>query len=515
MTTLLQTADVRTPAFVDRWVDKCDARAVAGLLERFLDVSSTVTGRATHYNAKEAQERALATIHDELFKLDRGLYALMVALDGMLDLSKQLALNTLLDNPRRVDNALIPQDLESQIVTKLALGMPVPRMLKMYGKFRTSKVNNSRTRKLILRTIIGQPADRLEEWSVRYREKLRVAITHAVGQRAASGIAAAIRAGERPKVLKTVDRAKLECIGFILGVETGLTLPKLVAYKAVKDGDWDAGKALPYETLEGLRSQYHKARKAKEVLGKTKDNLTKAQKVTFQRKAKAEQVEVEFNPDTVDAVKLYIYAYEQGMDDKVRAALDKKAVAAARALPVRFGKTRIVLDMSRSMFGSKSQKLRPAACALALRDMLAAASGDTDVYGVDGETGAKLRTGLPFPKGATSLAKTLVKALRDEPEAIFVISDGYENQPAGRFSEVLKLARDMGIQTPVYQMTPVAASEASGVKELATGLATTMPVTNPAALGAGMLRALLATDPKTGIKALVGTALKQIEYRED
>jgi len=103
--------------------------------------------------------------------------------------------------------------------------------------------------------------------------------------------------------------------------------------------------------------------------------------------------------------------------------------------------------------------------------------------------------------GDTSMSIELVRLLKDEPEVVFVLTDGYENAPAGRFSQTLAAIAEMGIDTPVIQMSPVLASESKGVRTLSPAIAA-MPVSRTDALGLGFVKVLLATDLDRGLQAL-------------
>jgi len=60
----------------------------------------------------------------------------------------------------------------------------------MFGMLRAERVNNARTRRLILSTLLG--ADNLEFWAVKYRRKLATALVHAWGRRTASIVRAVL-----------------------------------------------------------------------------------------------------------------------------------------------------------------------------------------------------------------------------------------------------------------------------------------------------------------------------------
>jgi hypothetical protein len=157
------------------------------------------------------------------------------------------------------------------------------------------------------------------------------------------------------------------------------------------------------------------------------------------------------------------------------------------------------------MAGSAEQKLRPMATALALRDTLQFV-GKASVVVCGGE-GNALDSMLIRPAGDTSLADGLLDLVERGPEAIFVLSDGYENRPAGRFAEVVAELRAIGIRTPIYHLNPVFAAESVGVRSLAEGLCPTLPVKDPAGTGLSFLRGLIEADPVRGIGALVRLAL--------
>ena len=236
--------------------------------------------------------------------------------------------------------------------------------------------------------------------------------------------------------------------------------------------------------------------------------LTTGQRLAVQKRAKEADVSVEVNLRDYDAVRLYLYAYATGMTPEVEQALRDKAAEAARALPIHFGSLGILVDASASMEGSADKPLHPMAVALAIRDMLACSCRATVVT-----CGGVLEAGLLRPAGDTSLAEGLLDLIERQPEAIFVLSDGYENRPAGRFAEVCAVLRQLGVRTPIYQLAPVFAAEATGVRRLAPDVhgeggtihgVPALPVHAPDALGLSLLRAMLDVDPLAAVRALVG-----------
>ena len=150
--------------------------------------------------------------------------------------------------------------------------------------------------------------------------------------------------------------------------------------------------------------------------------------------------------------------------------------------------------------------------ALALRDLLAATAERATIMTSDGRLAPAAE--LIEPAGDTSLAAGLVALLQGAPDVVFVLTDGYENAPAGRFAEVVRTVRRMGVQTPVHQFSPVFAAEARGIRSLCDTVPG-MPVSKPEAIGLGLLKALFEADVDRGVAALLGLVRPTIEGNRD
>ncbi len=484
----------------------------------FLDTAATATARATFYNTRPAQQAAVETVHRDLFALDRGIYTAALLLPGVTDFSRQIGVVRLL-RATRADGLLSPEQ-EGAAVRALLRLLPPQRLLKMFGMLRTERINNARTRRLILSTLLGTGS--LEFWAVKYRRKLATVLTHAWGRRTASIVRAVLakpacdRTGKERRIVQRHlyryvtgddhDRVA-QCVRFILGDEDGLTLRRLAAYRDAKC-DLAIGRVLPYETLEGLRGRYHRDKTSADVLVLTRSQLTAGQQIGLQRKAAESDVVVEFDAARFDAVRLYVYAYEMGLSDAIRDELLRKARATAERLPVRFEHAGILVDVSASMVGHETQARRPIAVALALRDLLAATAEQTTIATSDGRVAPVAE--LIEPAGDTSLAAGLIGLLRRAPDVVFVLTDGYENAPAGRFAEVVRAVRRIGIETPIHQLSPVLAAETRGIRSLSAAVPG-LPVSKPEAIGLGLLKAMFQTDVDRGVAALVNMVRPAIE----
>ncbi|MFE3198783.1 hypothetical protein [Embleya sp. NPDC059237] len=489
------------------------ARAeAAATVVRFLDVAVAATGRASFYNTRDEQLALEEDAHRAMAALDRRLYAGLVCSPGATDRSRQLGVLHLLGTPAH--------EHDGDAVHAAVAALTVPRRLKLFALLAERRVNNARVRRLILRTVLGSTA--LELWSVRYRDKLAGALRHAWGLRL-SGILRAIltkrlAGGELdPKehriLAREIDRwaadrtdpaAVRECVAFVLGAEGPYTLPLPVAYRAART-DLEAGAALPLETLEGLRGRFHPNEKPARVLELTAARLTVGQRLAGQRQAARAGVVVEVDLDRYDAVRLYLYAFAEGMTAEVAAALDRRAARTAAGLDLAGRRIALVLDGSASMRGGTDQPLRPIAAVLALRDALRAAAGTCHDVWIGGVPDGR----LVHPAGPTAAAEALIAALRTGAELIVVVGDGYENAPAGRFAQVLDAARTLGVAVPVVQLSPVLAAEAGGLRGYAPDLPLA-PVHRPEALELAWCRLMLAADPTAAIPALLRLAHPEV-----
>ena len=495
---------------------------VRDVVRSFLDHAATGMGRATHYNDMDEVRGAELRSHGDMLALDRSLYAAFLTLPGVTDRTRQLGVRSLLMRQRVSASALVSAKQELVLVDDLLHELPATRMLRLLVSLRgkdeslgSGRVNTNRARKLVLRTLLRSRS--LDWWAVKYRDKLSTALTHAWGVRK-TGILRSI-VGKEPaslsekehKILREeVDRwapkapvAWLrECVAYTLGAERkAWSIPVFYKARAAKT-NLAAGQGLPLEVLQGIAATYHPKASKAQLLELSKGAMSAGQRMAVQRQAKDAGVDVEMDPTRLEAVKLYIYAFEMGMTPAIERALNDKARKAALQFPFHYESVGVVVDSSASMFGSSDQKLRPMATALATRDMLLHTARQGHVRYVGGTANPDLGR-LVRPRGETDLASALLQMIRLRPDVIYVISDGYENAPAGRFADVCAHLKRIGIRAPIVHINPVVAAETSGVRELAPGLVPTLPMTKPDASGISLLRAMLDHEPRRVIDALL------------
>jgi len=494
-----------------------------------LNLVAVDTSRDTHYQTKEDMELARKGLHRNVFAIDRGIYASIFCLPGAIEFARQTAFKALLSNPWKGNTkSTLPIATENDIINKLLKELQPNKVLNTFIEMVDNKVNNSRTRRIMLTYVLGSRS--LELWAVKYKPKVLKVLTHCWGMRYKNIVKAILEKNSQPlsalaiaafdqkemqylteDILKyrnfnMTENDMLQCISFILGIKMNYTVKMLKAYGDAKT-DLKAGAILPPDILDGIRSTYHPKATQADMLNLTKKTMTTKQKKLVQNKAQKEGVAVTFNPKKFPMAELFIYAYKMGMSKDIKNAINGKARKAAQSLPFRYGRLGIVFDGSYSMSGSGEQHMRPISIASATREMLKHACENYYIEFAGGYS----KDGLSYPMGDSSLAMSLAKVLENEPDAVFIISDGYENAPAGRTHEVIQVVRRLGWNLPIYHINPVSAAEAKeGVRQL-SDLIPVMPISKPEAVGLTFFKPMLEVDPMNGLKSLLQMILPMLE----
>jgi len=516
------------PVDLEKMGKKKLAQLAEGVMD-LLNLSGVDMNRATHYNSKEEMEQVRKDLHRRVFELDRSIYGCLFCLPGVTDFARQKAVHAMLGNPwgSNGHDGVLTIDHERKILDYLVDELQANRKLNLFVDLKDGRVNNTRTRNTILRHILNNK--NLELWSVKYRQKLNKIFEHAWSVRGVGILRNILLKKRRTQKDKDILASRIDFYLTPISIRRKMDIYKYVSF-AIGNTDEDFplaliynkakvkledGAKLPPEILEGIRSTYHPTVSRGTVLKATEKTMTSTQKRLVQKSAKKAGVKVKFDPFQANMVELYIYAFEMGGSRELSKALAVKAQKAAASLPFHFDKIGIVVDDSFSMSGAQDQKLRPLAVTLATKDMLIYA-GDTHVTRSVSNSDAHMVGNCKVrPSGGTDLATPFLDVLNEDPDAIFVISDGYENQPSGRFAEVLMLVREIGINTPVYHINPVSAAESKGVLRTLSKEVPVLPINNPQTIGLTMFKAMLETDPKNGLLGLVGIALPMIEKMKE
>jgi hypothetical protein len=518
---------VNLPVRIEEKFVNANLRNIGQDIEKTMSLFGTDMNRATHYNTKEELAAMSEKEHRNMFSVDRSIYGCIACLPGTTDISKMKVVTNLLGiswepgSDFQVNTPILTMEHERLIIDHLVSTLPPNRMINLFASFEDNRVNNARMRKTVLPFILNSSS--LGWWAVKYRSKLKTVLSHCWGKKMTSVIVSII--GKRAKTQKENDildsfigkyivipekvkrKAIFECLRFIFSVDSSFTNPLFVNFHAAKT-DFSKAKGLPKEVIEGIRAAYHPTLDKAETLKVAESSMTSKEKRLVQNQAVKSGVKIKWDPKTQPLVELFVYGFKMGFTPEIRKAIENKAYTAAQSLPFNYDKVGIICDDSFSMSGSEDQKLKALAITYATNEMLKNVGGkSTSIF-----TSYRSTNFDNKPMGETNLAKPLIDLLKEDVDAIFVISDGYENAPEGRFGEVLKIARDkVGVTTPVYHFNPVGAAESKvALKRLSNDVPLT-PVTNPEKMGLSLFKTMIAADPKQGIVRLFNMVLPELE----
>jgi hypothetical protein len=116
---------------------------------------------------------------------------------------------------------------------------------------------------------------------------------------------------------------------------------------------------------------------------------------------------------------------------------------------------------------------------------------------------------LPRPQGATDLVIAVLEAARANPEAILIVSDGYENLRQGDVAQVVEGLGRLGLATAVHQVVPVFTESEDLSRRRLSASIPAIPIRHESAVGELTARLLLAQEPVE----LSSSTLRSVEER--
>jgi hypothetical protein len=507
------------------------------LLSYFLDAAAVGTDRSTFYNTKIQQQETVADIHRSVLNFDRDLYALLVAFGSLNEYNRLLLTRNLLFNTgyvvgqggarlysRYVESkgAAIRYGLTNRekdwieieneiILTKVWTNVSVPRLLREIVKWRKEKLNNTRSKRLVLRFLLGHKD--FAGWALRYRPNLRRVLSHAWGDARTMKIrkilAEYLTTGTvsskasfcrfRESFQRYVGSADLrkncEAILFIFGdYIVDFRDPMFAKYlKAINDPEQLPG--LPFDIAIGLRNVKFKnfatarIKESKE----TQTQMSSKQAVRLQRSGQKDNVEIKKDLSALSLVDIIKYGYEMGFGPDVKDAIRKRVGKDAINCMFRPKKVEVIVDTSKSMFGREDRKLHPIAVAMSIALLMGEVAESCHVS----FTGETTRS-FPIPEGDTDLARSILNAYKNDPEVVLLITDGYENVSAGTVETLMRGLKKIGVKAPLIQLNPVLATEVGKIGGLrrVSELITVAPTAGPETISAMYEKYLLSSASK-------------------
>jgi hypothetical protein len=470
-----------------------------------IEVAGAARSTATHYHSRADQINAVKESVNKLYGMGKELPLLVAMQKGATGFFVQEALLNELKasalggrctviNPFDWDEG---ENLSSlairECIENLSDNAGITYILRMFAQYPDRKINNSRARKLALRYILSHP--NLEFVSIKYREKIRRILTHCYGQRMTSVLLDIAEKSLKGETLTTKEKniendllikhgvvgtEKLEKILMFIydrPIRDYEGVPLLNEYNLAKS-DITMGVHIPEEVLIGLLSNPNHPQHANHwttVEQKIKtfeeirnfnlvETANQAIRKTKQEKEKGIKREKEVDvKDVDDPITLLKTMYET--DYNFDLSVQVMDIAAKNKIDLPYEDILILVDNSKSMTGHwQESKNTPRAVAEYLEQVL--------LHSVEEEHALV----VPFGKylededagifTSTDVATAFIRGLEGTggnefmPDAVFVLSDGYENDYEGLFDEVVEVHNQIeGVQLPVFHISPIGSAE--------------------------------------------------------
>ena len=390
----------------------------------FINACFAATGQQEYYGSATGNRISIDFLHRYVLANYRTVYRRVLAA-GANDFNRaKIVLKLLAAGAPQQD---IDRQEEAELIAATLRTLPANRVYALFCRLRKERINNRRTRATIKRYLKWRRDPAFD--GVKYRNKVRVAIRHAHSD---------------------VD------------AETGAFLFQLKRQKQFATPLYDAFLRahysrqavfeLPYSVADGFAARHGIARD--EFLQKIEPRMTQAEKQRLQQSADRRQGrEMDVDLSRMPLTKLALYVLSLPIDerrkraDEFHAALLSSARKTIQRRPLPLGKAALVLDLSRSCWGSRERRRRPLAVAIATHYLVSVACETSRSFltpnarGHVGELSQQDHAFLIDAGGQTDLASPLLSALRWAPNQVLIVSDGYENDPAGAVSQIVDAYR--------------------------------------------------------------------------
>ena len=500
-----------------------------------LTIASGAKSSATYYHSRDEQMKAIHGQIDKLYKLSKELPLIIAAQKGA---TGQFVSEVLLNEFKQTlkggacnivnpidwyDNGISDKAVLSAL-NNLANDNGFPYALRLFVDMKNQKINNERSRKIILGFLWGQA--NMEFYAMKYRNKIAKILKHVYGQKKTSILLSiaqkqvAINNTVLFNNVYTEKEAKIvnECITkyfngdvskafklllFLFKKDNGVNfydLPLLTEYQTAKVNIRNI-KNVPEEVLLGLISsvkhpQYHSMwstdlqRETTKGIIRATVQVTSVNQQVRQTKSTA-KLGVEKHVDlekATDFMALYKTGYETSFTHEILVAIQNLAEK-KKINGFFYQNIGIVVDDSISMTGHKAEsKNTPRAIADFTALVLTASAKESNRVNTKGFE--------------SDLASAFIDLLKEENpakpyDAIFIMTDGYENAYDGLTNEVISIWKtETGNVTPIFQISPITGAETGGnVRALGTGVVT-MAINNPIAIQTQINARLLEIDTK-------------------
>jgi len=496
-----------------------------------LETASGSRSSATYYHSKDEQMKAIQGQIKNLYKLSKELPLIIASQKGVTGrFVSEVLLNefkqTLKGGACNIvnpidwyDNGLSDKAVLSAL-NNLNEDNGFPYALRLFIDLKNTKVNNERSRKIVLGFIWGQ--SNLEFYAIKYRNKIAQILKHIYGVKKTSILLSIAQKQINTNGLFETDKELTIVNDTILKYFNGdsikafklllflfrkvnfeydsIEFPLLSEYQKAKI-DIRNINVVPEEVILGLISsvkhpQYHTMWSTDLQKEATKGMIRKNVKVTSVNQqvrqtkstAKLGVVKTVNLQKVTDFLALYKTGYEVGWNEELLIAINGLAEK-KKINGFFYPNIGIIVDDSVSMTGNKAEsKNTPRAIADFTAKVLMVSAQDAVLVTTKDEV--------------TDLASSFIELLKGENtvkpyDAIFILTDGYENAYDGLTNEVISIWKtESGRDIPIFQISPITSAEmGASVRKLSEGVVT-MAINNPIALQPQITARLLEIDTK-------------------
>lgn len=517
-----------------------------------LTIASGARSSSTYYHSKDEQVKAIKNAVNGLYNQSKELPLILANQKGSTGkFIQEVLLNELTSTYMGGScNIINPIDwYDNGLSDKAILGAlynlnenGIPYVLRLFTDLKNNEVNNERTRKIVLGYIWGHP--NLEFNVLKYRNKISKVLKHIYGLRNTSIL---ISIAEKYLNTSVFDSEKehniinnlvykfnrndditrlLKILLFLFkkgreDMYSSLDFPLLSEYYRACSDITSVNK-VPEEVLVGLISDKNhpqhsqlwstdlKKESTKKMLRTNVKVTSVNQQVRQTKQNKKLGVEKPVNLEkATDFMALYKTGFENGFNDKINLAIDKLAEK-NKISNFPYQNVGIIMDVSNSMEGHKREsKNTPKAIGMFTSKVLGKSAINKTVVTAGSQ--------------ATDLASSFIELMKLENEtnsydAVFFITDGYENAYEGLTNEVVNaFISETERYLPIFQISPVTGAETgANVRELG-GEIVKMSVSSPKTLMNQINARLLEVDTKTWLENQV-VLLEQLNvsrYKRD
>lgn len=440
--------------------------------------------KGAYYEGADEQFKRIFQMWAELFKYDRTMFCLTTLLGGT-GFSKGAMSHMLLSVPQSVSgNEVVPAgmafDYENKVIQYNLSKEKIPRAMKnllmLTGEEGFKRINNSRSRKIILEYLFNRELKEIEGLAINYKSKMKKLIRHALGKqdlyKILNGDTALFR-----KWIGRYNAKALPVVYHIFDMEpprVGLStrLPKIEQYwdlrNAAREQDVEKFRALmvgmPNRTVMGFRNTFKVPIDKAEVYetAKMSDREQLQSEAAMKRSGatkRAKSINYK-NQDIYDLWKAFYFKVLTGDGENIDKIMDGIDFQSQRMSRLDIGKCVVIIDASRSMEGSDERKLHPFLTSLSILSVI---DNIEDVIYVGGK---RVRTptedpmSIVIPQNNTDLWRGLTEAVLIGAPNIVVISDGYENTVKGMFEHTYNHFKNSGYEFNLIHLNPVFSADA-------------------------------------------------------